>query len=76
MVTLVGYPKDNPSSTSKPWTGVASGAASVIDSTRREEGIPPRRHRRGNFAALACGVSFGGGQEVSWFIVGPCACGS
>lgn len=65
MITLVGFPKDNPSSRSKPWGGVASGAASIIDTTRTQQGISPRRHRRGNFAALACGVSYGGGQEVS-----------
>lgn len=66
MVTLVGFPKDNSDSSSKPWTGVADGAATIIDTTRRREGISARRHRRGKFAALACGVSFGGGQEVNY----------
>lgn len=63
FVSLVGFPRDNPNS--KPWMQVARDASQVISTTCQEEGITSRRHRRGNFAALATGVSYGGGQLVS-----------
>lgn len=64
LVTLVGFPKDNPRSNSKPWRHATHDIAHEISSTCREEGLTARKHRWGTFTALATGVSYGGGQLV------------
>lgn len=64
IVSLAGRPRDNPASKSKSWQDVVRGADSVITMQREEADIRPHRHRRGNFVALACGISYGGGQMV------------
>lgn len=65
MVVLAGQPHDDAS-----WSSSVEEAASVMVSARlqgREQNLfddGHLSHRRGEFAALAHGVSFGGGQKV------------
>ncbi|RDB23198.1 hypothetical protein Hypma_009706 [Hypsizygus marmoreus] len=58
IALLAGHPDD------ASWPKVAAEAASKIESTRGRCWFPKkrRRHRRGRFAVLSFGVSFGGGQ--------------
>lgn len=61
---LAGYPDGD------EWTGVCDDAVGLLDQVR-EDGIRTNAfpegyldHRRGKFAALPVGVSYGGGQKV------------
>ncbi len=67
IVTLVGSPGGD------GWAAVEAGARAALTSVRCEgEEIGAfsdiATDRRGNFVALACGVSYGGGQEVSHYL--------
>lgn len=55
---LAGMPKD------KGWAEVGAAAAKAIEEARLQVNIPPKlsNHCRGQFPALAVGISHGGGQ--------------
>lgn len=62
------------------WRRVTEGATTAMASFRDDgdrAGLfkaADHSHRRGHFLAVASGVSFGGGQRVSAFLVGFPAC--
>jgi hypothetical protein len=58
---LCGFPDDD------SWEATHRGAADAIRAARDVACFSDecKKHRRGNFPALAVGVSFGGGQKVS-----------
>lgn len=67
-MVLVGQPDD------PAWKGIAKEALDILlkvfclgcsSGTFKNEDL---QHRRGNFAAMAVRVSFGGGQKVHLFI--------
>jgi hypothetical protein len=57
IVVLAGCPRLD-------WDNVVNGAADVLREAHPRCNFPPSEHRRGKFAALATGISFGGGQKV------------
>ena len=64
FVVLGGMPRDHGS---QSWDGVISGGTSAMRRCERKCRFSPSQlsHRRGNFAVLENGISFGGGQRVS-----------
>lgn len=58
VAILAGHPEDN------SWHQVSNEGAEALEEARRRCKIPAKagRHRRGQFIALRCGVSHGGGQ--------------
>ena len=62
VAMLGGHPRGD----SVDWDGVKKEASEAIETARQACSFAPsdRVHRRGNFAALARGVSFGGGRDV------------
>ena len=50
------------------WDKVSKGAAGEIRAARKECTFTAKQndHRRGRFPALAVGISYGGGQKVSY----------
>jgi hypothetical protein len=63
FAVLAGHPDD------PDWTSIHEDAADAMK--RAREGLDfelkQTQHRRGKFAALSCGPSYGGGQTVSFF---------
>ncbi|KAH9920397.1 uncharacterized protein B0H18DRAFT_1121990 [Fomitopsis serialis] len=59
IAVLSGAPND------PAWTGVHTGAAAAISEARTKLSFSRKDvvHRRGNFPALAVGISYGGGQK-------------
>lgn len=57
IVVLAGRPRMG-------WDAVVDGATEIIEEARPRCNFPDEVHRRGNFAAIATGISFGGGQKV------------
>jgi hypothetical protein len=62
--SLAGRPRER-------WDGVFRGTAGEIRAARDECMFTTKQkdHRRGQFPALAVGISYGGGQKVSYFFV-------
>ena len=62
VAMLGGHPRGD----GVDWNSVKTEASQVIESARQACNFTPSdtAHRRGNFATLARGVSFGGGREV------------
>lgn len=60
VALLAGHPESN------DWSSVEEKAANALEQARRQCTVPlkKRRHRRGQFFALRCGVSHGGGQKA------------
>jgi hypothetical protein len=63
ITVLAGRPKDE---TDKTWGAVHDESLRVIEEARLMCSFSQKQasHRRGDFAALAEGPSFGGGQKV------------
>lgn len=61
MVTLVGCPEDR---TPGEWDGVMSRCVVCMDKVNVMLAGKTKPNRRGDFVALASGVSYGGGQKV------------
>ena len=60
IALLAGHPEDT------GWGTVKEKAADALEQARRDCTMPlkKRSHRRGQFYALACGISHGGGQKA------------
>jgi hypothetical protein len=63
IAALAGQPND------PQWDGVSDGAAKDIHNVGEACSFTAKqeKHRRGSFPALAVGVSFGGGQQISFY---------
>lgn len=65
IAVCCGHPNDS------TWDATHQSAADAIDTSRSQLHCPPKHkmHRRGEFPAFAAGVSYGGGQKVSYLFL-------